>query len=130
MSDAISGLVQRLSEAKSSRIIQLVTIGRQSGLPRTVTVGFICHYGRLYVRTSHRTNWYKNILANPEIKVIHDGAEFLVRAKQVKNEEISKVLQHIYWEKYNIFDVYARLIKLRGDLHFFEITGSTKDACK
>ena len=130
MSDAISGLIQRLSEAKSSRIIQLVTTGRRSGLPRTVTVGFICYYGRLYVRTSHRTNWYKNILANPEIKVVHDGAEFPVRAEPVKDEETVKVLQRIYWEKYNMFDAYARLIKLRGDRHFFEIIGSTKLPCK
>ncbi len=130
MSDVVSGLVQRLNEAKSSRIIQIVTVGRRSGLPRTVTVGFICNYGRLYVRTSHRTNWYKNVTANPEIKLVHDGAEFRVRAEPVKDEETVKALQHIYWEKYNMFDAYARLIKLRGDRHFFEIIGSTEVPCK
>lgn len=129
MSDALAGLVQRLNEAKSSRIIRLVTTGRRSGLPRTVTVGFICHSGRLYVRTSHRTHWYKNILANPELKVVYDGVEFPVRAELVKDEETVRALQHIYWEKYNMFDAYARLIKLRGDRHFFEILGSTEVPC-
>jgi len=130
LEDIISRLVQRLSEVKSNQIIHLVTTGRRSGLPRPVAVGFVCYRGGLYVRTSHRTNWYKNILANPEIKIIHDKDEFPARAKPVTNEEIAKVLQQDYLSKYNMFEVYARLIKLRGDRHFFEIISSMEAPCK
>ena len=110
-----------LEEVKDKRTIRLVTIGRRSGLPRPVTVWFVYLEGRLFVRTSKKTNWYKNIKANPLVEVEVVGLKFRAEAEQVFNQALIKQLQEAYKRKYRLADTFSNLIIIRGSPVFFEL---------
>ena len=102
-------------EARKSRwTIRLVTIGRRSGLPRPVTVFFVYLDGRLFVRTSKKTNWYKNVKANPRVEVEAGELRFRAEAEQVIDQVLIKRLQEAYRRKYRLADVFSNLIMIKG----------------
>ena len=129
MTNILNVVIRKLEQSNSRKIINLVTKGRVTGLPRFVTIGFVCFKGRVYVRTSHETNWYKNIQVNPNVKVIVGEEELISVAKPVTNEILKETLQKKYLMRYKIFDIYANLLKLRGDRHFFELEDMSKISC-
>jgi len=99
----------------------LVTIGRRSRLPRPVTVWFVYFEGRLFVRTSKKTNWYKNVKANPRVEAEVGGLRFRAEAEQVVDQELIKRLQEAYRRKYLLADVFSNLIMIRGNPIFLEL---------
>lgn len=117
VSEFRSGLENR----KDKRTIHLVTTGRRTGLPRPVTVWFICLDARLFVRTSKRTNWYKNLKSNPSVEAEVGGLKFKAEAEQIYDQALIKRLKEAYRRKYWLADVFSNLIMLRGEPIFFEL---------
>lgn len=112
---------RRLGQLKSRQTVNLVTVGRRTGLPRPVTVWFIYLGDRLYVRTSNRTGWCKNLKANPKVDARVDGLTFSAEAKQVVDEETIRRLSNAYRRKYHISDIFSNLFMLRKGAVFFEL---------
>ena len=112
-----------LEEVKDKWTIRLVTIGRRSGLRRPVTVWFVYLEGRLFVRTSKKTNWYKNVKANPHVEVEAGELRFRAEAEQVIDQAIIKRLQEAYRRKYGLADVLSNFIMIRRKPIFFELKG-------
>ena len=98
-----------------------MTIGRRSGLPRPVTVWFVYLDGRLFVRTSKKTNWYKNLKANPTVEAEVGGLKFRAEAEQISDQALTKRLQEAYRRKYRLADALSNLIMIRGSPIFFEL---------
>lgn len=65
--------------------IEITVTGRVSGEPVTRTVWFVQEGGRLYllpVRGSD-SEWFKNLLQTPVIRISADGAELTARARPI-----------------------------------------------
>jgi deazaflavin-dependent oxidoreductase (nitroreductase family) len=117
----VSDFRKQLEEVKDKWTIRLVTIGRRSGLPRPVTVWFVYLDGRLFVRTSRKTNWYRNVKANPQVEAEVGGLRFRAEAEQVLDQELIRRLQQAYRRKYWLADIFSNLIMIRKNPIFFEL---------
>jgi len=72
-----------LDEFSGLHVLYLTTVGRISGLPRTIEIWFVAHQGDLYLFAEHhhQTGWVKNIEKNPLVQVRIGGAELEARAR-------------------------------------------------
>jgi deazaflavin-dependent oxidoreductase (nitroreductase family) len=52
-------------------VLDLTTVGRHSGEPRTIEIWFVYHQGKLYLNAEHghSTQWVRNLLQNPRVQV-------------------------------------------------------------
>ena len=85
-------------------VILLTTIGARSGRPHVTPLNFSQDGERLVVIASkggsaNHPDWYRNLLANPEVTIEHAGEKF--RARAVVAEEP---------ERTRLFDAQARLM--------------------
>ena len=69
--------------------LYLTTTGRKSGLPREIEIWFVAHAGRFYILAEHfhRTQWVRNILANPRVRVRLAGREFAAMARVLDDKQ-------------------------------------------
>ena len=104
-------LKDRLS--KSSEITITVT-GRKSGRPVSIPVWFVSEDDKLYlvpVKGSD-TQWYKNVLKNPSIRVKAGGAEAELKATPVTDpKQVTSVVEK-FRTKYGAGDVKKYYSKL------------------
>jgi deazaflavin-dependent oxidoreductase (nitroreductase family) len=77
------------------REIHLTVTGRKSGRAISNPVWFVFEEGKLYLLpvTGSDTQWYKNVLKNPKIRIHARGAEAELQAAQIteKKEVLSVV---------------------------------------
>ena len=69
---------------------ELTTIGRRTGLPRTVELRMVYLDGKFYassasIQTKH---WCRNLIKNPSAKVKAGGENFACEARQVAEEKL------------------------------------------
>jgi len=76
------------------RELLLTTTGRKSGLPRTTSLNFIMVDGAYVVAAGWGTHsdWYQNLLANPDVVVQVGKRRFAARAQLVEEPETQKEL--------------------------------------
>ena len=117
----VTDLRNLLEARKNKWTIHLVTIGRRSGLPRPVTVWFVYLDGRLFVRTSYKTHWGKNLIANPIVEAEVGGLRFKAEAERVNDQRLKDLLLEAYRRKYKFFDLISHFFKIRGNPLFFEL---------
>jgi len=97
-----------MSERQDFSAIQylyLTTTGRKTGLPREIEIWFVAHAGRFYILAEHfhRTQWVRNILANPQVRVRLAGREFAATARVLDEQTdaaLYKLAQQLEREKY------------------------------
>lgn len=81
-------------------IMLLTTTGRKSGLPRTTGVTYMPLDGRYLVLSSFgvRSNWYRNLLANPEVIIQVGRRKMRATAKPVEDPARRRELAKQYLE--------------------------------
>ncbi len=121
---------RRLEHLKSRRTLRLVATGRRSGLPRPVTVWFVYVEDGLFVRTSGRTDWGKNLKANPAVQVRLADLEFSAEAELVSDVETLQKLRGAYKRKYHILNTLSALLMQRGSAIFFKLKTNLNRAHK
>jgi hypothetical protein len=97
-------LEERLSR---SREINITVTGRKSGRAISITVWFVLEDGNLYLLPvqGSDTQWYKNALQNPTIRVGTLGAEAEVKVVHITDvKEVSSVAEK-FRRKYGASDV-------------------------
>ena len=76
----------------SGYMMVLKTIGRKSGKTYYTPVNYAIHKGNVYCISGGRrgSDWFRNLLANPEIEIILPGGAIFARAEEVSdvNEKI------------------------------------------
>ena len=79
----------------------LTTIGRKTGNEHSVWAKAVTYNNMIYFsRRNPNSDWLKNAIANPRVKVKFDGKEFSGNARLVKDEELSRKISSIkYIEK-------------------------------
>jgi deazaflavin-dependent oxidoreductase (nitroreductase family) len=71
---------------------ELTTVGRRSGLQRTVELRLIRLNGKFYATSNNveRKHWCRNMIANPAVTVTAGGERFACRARRVDDEELRR----------------------------------------
>ena len=89
------------------RQLNLSVIGRKSGKTITKPVWFVAETETLYLLPVHGsdTQWYQNVLKNPQIHINAHGAEAKVKAKPITNPERVKSVIEKFQQKYGAGDV-------------------------
>jgi len=104
-------LKDRLS--KSNEITITVT-GRKSGRAVSIPVWFVFDSDKLYLVpvNGSDTQWYKNVLKNPSIRVEAGGAEAELKAVAITNpKQVSSVVEK-FRQKYGASDIKKYYSKL------------------
>ncbi len=65
------------------RVLDLTTVGRNSGQPRTIEIWFVVYQGRFYLFAEHGygAHWVLNIQANPDVSVRVREQRFRARGR-------------------------------------------------
>ena len=97
-------LKQRLA---SYRQIKLSVIGRKSGRTISILVWFIVEGEKLYLLPvqGSDTQWYKNVLKNPSIRIEARGVGAEFRATPLTDAKAVKSVTEKFREKYGAKDV-------------------------
>jgi deazaflavin-dependent oxidoreductase (nitroreductase family) len=94
----------RLSQ---SREITITVTGRKSGRSISIPVWFVLEDDKLYLVPVHGsdTEWYKNVLKNPSVRVNAGGAEAEFKATPITDpKQVSSIVEK-FREKYGASDV-------------------------
>jgi len=86
-------LQDRLSRSQE---INITVTGRTSGRTITIPIWFVFEDGKLYLLPvkGSDTQWYKNVLQNPNIKIDARGAEAELQANPITDrQEVSSVIE-------------------------------------
>ena len=89
------------------RQIKLSVIGRKSGKTISIPVWFVLEGEKLYLLPVQGpdTQWYKNVLKNPQIRIDARGAEAEFRAVPITEAKAVKSVVEKFREKYGAGDV-------------------------
>jgi deazaflavin-dependent oxidoreductase (nitroreductase family) len=98
------GLKDRLSRYRQ---ITLSVIGRKSGQTISIPVWFVLEGEKLYLLPvkGSETQWYKNVLKNPTVRIDARGAGSEFRAMPVTDAKAVKSVIEKFREKYGAGDV-------------------------
>jgi deazaflavin-dependent oxidoreductase (nitroreductase family) len=85
--------------------LYLTTTGRKTGLAREIEIWFVAHATRFYILAEHfhRTQWVRNILANPSVRVRLADREFAATARVLDEQTdgaLYELAQQLEREKY------------------------------
>jgi len=76
----------------ASIVADLTTIGRKSGLPRTVELRFIYHQGSFYASSSRvkGKHWCENLLENPAVVITIKKQKVAGLARQINDDKLRR----------------------------------------
>jgi deazaflavin-dependent oxidoreductase (nitroreductase family) len=99
--DSLKDRLSRYSEIKIS------VTGRKSGRSITIPIWFVFDDDTLYLLPvqGSDTQWYKNVLQNPSIRIDARGAEAQFRATPLTESKAVKAVIEKFREKYGVKDV-------------------------
>jgi deazaflavin-dependent oxidoreductase (nitroreductase family) len=97
-------LKERLSRYRQ---IKISVIGRKSGRTISIPVWFVLEGEKLYLLPvqGSDTQWYRNVLKNPSIRIGARGAEAEFRAVPVTGAQVVRSVIEKFREKYGAKDV-------------------------
>ena len=89
------------------RQIKISVIGRKSGKTISIPVWFVMEGERLYLLPvqGSDTQWYRNVLKNPSIRIDTRGAEAEFQAAPITDDKTVKSVVEKFREKYGVKDV-------------------------
>lgn len=69
---------------------ELTTIGRRTGLPRSVELRLVYLDGRFYASSAsiEKKHWCRNLIKNPAVEIKAGGERFACEARQLTDEEL------------------------------------------
>ena len=74
----------------------LTTMGRKTGNEHSVWAKAVTYNDMIYFsRRNPNSDWLKNAIADPNVKVEFDGKQFSGTARLVKNEELARKISSI-----------------------------------
>ena len=79
----------------------LTTTGRKTGESHSVWAKAVTYNNMIYFsRRNANSDWLKNAIANPEVKIEFDGKQFSGKAKLVEEQELARKISSLkYVEK-------------------------------
>jgi deazaflavin-dependent oxidoreductase (nitroreductase family) len=82
--------------------VELTTVGRTSGQPRTATIWFVVDGDRFYVQSGSggKTDWYRNLTANPAVTLKVGGLALRGHARPITDAAETARVHALFESKY------------------------------
>lgn len=89
------------------RQIKLSVMGRKTGQTISIPVWFVLEDAKLYLLPvkGSDTQWYRNVLKNPSIRIDARGAEAALQATPITDDKAVKSVVEKFRQKYGAKDV-------------------------
>ena len=90
-------------EARASEsIVEITTIGRKSGKPRTIPIWFIYEHDRFYIQAGNdgKTSWYRNLKKNSQIGLKIEDLTFTAKAQFIDDPTETERIHEMFRSKY------------------------------
>lgn len=115
------------SKLGRQRILLLHTVGRNSGVERTIPIAYFETEGRYLIVASNwgkdrNADWYLNLKANPNARLGIDGRLVSVTAREAQGEEYDR-LWKFATERHPPYLDYQKMTSRRIPIMIFEKTG-------
>ena len=111
--DAQETTVQdKLAQVVEESTLEITTIGRKSGKPRTKPIWFVYDQETLYLQSGKdgKTHWYRNLQKNPQMKVKIGNLNLSGHAQFVADAAETQRVHDLFRSKYT----FARVAGLVG----------------
>ena len=97
--------MQEREDLSAVKYLYLTTTGRTTGQPREIEIWFVESEGKFYILAEHfhKTQWVKNILRDPRVRVRIEGRNFEATARvldEKKDSALWELAQNLEREKY------------------------------
>jgi deazaflavin-dependent oxidoreductase (nitroreductase family) len=91
-----------LAKVADQSTVNLVTIGRKSGAPRTATIWFVADGGKIYVQAGKggTTDWFKNLQKNPAVTLEFSEVRLQGKAEVVDDPAETQRVHDLFRKKY------------------------------
>lgn len=94
-----------LDSVQHEQVLYLTTVGRNSGLPRTVEIWFVVYQQRVYLLAEHglKTHWVRNIQVNPIVSIRLKRHRFRARGRVLEaaqDHQEWRTVRRLSQEKY------------------------------
>lgn len=111
---------RELKELGTTNEIDLAVRGRKSGRDISRPVWFVHEDDKLYLLPvqGSDTNWYRNVLKNPNVKISAHGQELSGKAKTITDDKKVKEIVEKFRSKYGNSDVQKYYSKFDVGIEF------------
>lgn len=92
----------QLEEIASESVVEITTIGRKSGEPRTTTIWFVYEKNHLYIQSGQggKTSWYRNLKKNRHIDMKIGDLTFTGQAHFINDQKETERIHELFRSKY------------------------------
>ena len=99
-----SRLQDALARVASESTLEITTIGRKSGKPRTKPIWFVYDRGALYIQSGQegKTHWYRNLQKNPQMRLKIGQLSLTGKAHFVTDPVESRRVHDLFRSKYSL----------------------------
>jgi len=97
-------LQDALAQVANESTLEITTIGRKSGKPRTKPIWFVYDQGALYIQSGKdgKTHWYRNLQKNPQMRLKIGQLVLAGRAQFVTDTAESERIHDLFRSKYSL----------------------------
>ena len=97
-----SRLQGALTQVANESTLEITTIGRKSGKPRTTPIWFVYDQGALYIQSGKdgKTHWYRNLQKNPQMQLKIGQLTLTGKAQFVTDTAESEKVHDLFRSKY------------------------------
>ncbi len=99
-----SGLQNTLARVASESTLEITTIGRKSGKPRTKPIWFVYDQGALYIQSGKdgKTHWYRNLQKNPQMRLKIGQLTLTGKAQFMTDTAETERVHDLFRSKYSL----------------------------
>lgn len=92
----------QLETVAEESLVEITTIGRKSGKPRTTTIWFVYEKNHLYIQSGQggKTSWYQNLKKNRHIDMEIGNLTFTGQAHFIDNPQETERIHELFRSKY------------------------------
>lgn len=97
-------LQDALAQVANESTLEITTIGRKSGKPRTKPIWFVYDQGALYIQSGQegKTHWYRNLQKNPQMQLKIGQLTLTGRAQFMTDTAESERVHDLFRSKYSL----------------------------
>lgn len=91
-----------LEAVAAESVVEITTLGRKSGKPRTTTIWFIYDAGHFYIQSGQggKTSWYQNLKENKRIDIKIADLTFTGTAQFIDDSAETERIHEMFRSKY------------------------------
>ncbi len=97
-------LQNALAQVANEATLEITTVGRKSGKPRTKPIWFVYNQGDLYIQSGKdgKTHWYRNLQKNPQMRLKIGQLTLTGKAQFVTDTAETERVHDLFRSKYSL----------------------------